>query len=181
VMRKRLQDTFPGIRFEVIGEPKDFASACALAQQDRYQFQWWALSLIGAKPMGEKRKGADAGIDGVIDFIDKQGGKAKRAVVQVKSGHVHVNHVRELKDVASNHAMGIFITLEPPSRDMRTEAVSAGYYYSPLYNKDYPRIQILTIEELLGGKKIDMPPTSLEFLPKAPRASTGEQLPMQES
>lgn len=180
IMKRRLQDSFPGIQFEVIGEPKDFDSACALAQQDRYQFQWWALSLVGAKPLGEKRKGADEGIDGVINFIDDLKGKTKRAVVQVKSGHISVKDIRELKSIVAypQNAIGIFITLAPPTEKMRIEAVSAGYHHSPLYSKDYPKIQILTIEELLRGKKVDMPPTSIKFLPEAPEVSTSKQLPL---
>ena len=67
LMRNRLKDSF-GIRSEVIGEPVDLAGAKALAHQDRYQFQWWALGLIGARPLGEKKKGADKGIDGIIQF-----------------------------------------------------------------------------------------------------------------
>lgn len=184
VMRNRLQNSFPGIEFEVIGEPKDFAGACALAQQDRYQFQWWALSLIGAQPIsGERKKGADAGIDGIIYFMDDHGDKAMRAVVQVKSGHVHVGDIRELKAIAERNAVGIFITLAQPTEPMRVEAVGAGSYHSPLWNRDYPKIQILTIEELLQGKKVSMPPTSIEFLPKAPRISKGEgeQIAMEEA
>ena len=166
VMKSRLEESFPGIQVEVIGEPQDVGGAKALARQDRYQFQWWALSRIKAKPFPEeRRKGADKGIDGVIDFVERDEaiGKdaMKRAVVSVKSGHVHVKDIRELKDIASRHAMGIFITLEPPTKEMRTEAVSAGSYHSPLWDREYPKIQILTIEELLQGKIIDMPqPTS---------------------
>jgi hypothetical protein len=181
LMRNRLKDSF-GIDAEVVGEPVDLASAKALARQDRYQFQWWALSLIKARPLGEK-KGADKGIDGVIQFIDDPTGKPKRAVVQVKSGHVGVNAIRELKAVAAKDALGIFITLEPPTGPMQTEAVSAGFYHSPGWNKDYPKIQILTIEELLHGKAVDMPPqtqTNVTFT-KAPKISKkeGEQLAMQ--
>jgi len=183
LMRNRLRDSFPGIQFEVIGEPVDLASAKALARQDRYQFQWWALGLIKARPFGEKKKGADKGIDGVIQFIDDPSGKPKRAVVQVKSGHVGVNAVRELKAVAAHDALGIFITLEPPTGPMQTEAVSAGFYHSPGWNKDYPKIQILTIEELLHGKAVDMPPqtqTSVTFA-KAQKITPkeGEQLSME--
>ncbi len=184
LMRNRLRDSFPGTQFEVIGEPVDLASAKALARQDRYQFQWWALGLIKARPLGEKKKGADKGIDGVIQFIDDPSGKPKRAVVQVKSGHVGVNAVRELKAVAAHDALGIFITLEPPTGPMQTEAVSAGFYHSPGWNKDYPKIQILTIEELLHGKAVDMPPqtqTSVTFA-KAPKVSKkeGEQLSIEQ-
>jgi len=182
LMRNRLHDSFPGIQFEVIGEPVDLGSAKALARQDRYQFQWWALGLIKARPLGEKKKGADEGIDGVIQFIDDPTGKPKRAVVQVKSGHVAVNAVRELKAVAAHDALGIFITLEPPTGPMQTEAVGAGFYHSPGWNKDYPKIQILTVEELLHGKAVDMPPqtqTSVTFA-KAQKIARreGEQLPM---
>jgi len=185
LMRNRLKDSFPGIQFEVIGEPRDLSGAKALAHQQpdgRYQFQWWALGLIGARPLGEKKKGADKGIDGVIHFIDEAGGGVKRVVVQVKSGHIGVNAVRELKAVAANDAIGVLITLEPPTGPMTVEAVDAGYYHSPIWNKDYPKIQILTIEELLHGKAVDMPPqtqTNVTFA-KAPKVSKkeGEQLAM---
>ncbi len=183
LMRNRLKDSFPGIQFEVIGEPKDLSGAKALAHQDRYQFQWWALGLIGARPLGEKKKGADKGIDGVIHFIDEVSGKPRRVVVQVKSGHVGVNAVRELKAVAGNDAIGVFITLEPPTSPMKVEAVDAGYYHSPIWNKDYPKIQLLTIEELLQGKTVNMPPqtqTSVTFT-KAQKITQkeGEQLSME--
>ena len=179
IMSDRLKHTFPGIEFEVIGEPVDLAGAKALAHQDRYQFQWWALSLIEAQPLGEKKKGADKGIDGVITFPDERPTRPKRAVVQVKSGHVHVKDIRELKDVASSNAMGIFITLEPPTREMQTEAMSAGYYHSQLWEQDYSKIQILTIEELLAGKTVDMPSAHSPF-PEAQKISKqeGEQLSM---
>ena len=180
LMRNRLKDSFPGIKFEVIGEPKDLASARALAMHDRYQFQWWALGLIGARPLGEQKKGADKGIDGVIHFIDGVGGKAKRVVVQVKSGHVGSNVVQQLKGTITNDAIGVLITLEPPTEPMKVEAISSGYYHSPIYEKDYPKIQILTVEELFQGKRIDMPPqtqTSITYA-KAPKVAKkqGEQL-----
>jgi len=174
VMRKRLTDSFPGIQFEVVGEPADLAGACALAEQDRYQFQWWALSLVGAQPLGEREKGADKGIDGVIHFIDDPARKAKRAVIQVKSGQIHVKDIRELKSVAANDALGIFITLEPPTEPMLTEALTAGSYHSSLWNKDYPKIQILTIEELLQGKAIKMPPSATSPFAKAPKIGKPE-------
>jgi site-specific DNA-methyltransferase (adenine-specific) len=182
LMRNRLKDSF-GIDADVIGEPVDLASARALAHEDRYQFQWWALSLIKARPLGEKKKGADKGIDGVIHFIDDPSGAVRRVVVQVKSGHVGVNAVRELETVAKNDAIGVLITLEPPTSPMKVEAVAAGYYHSPIYDKDYPKIQILTVDELLHGKTVDMPPqtqTNVTFT-KAQKITQkeGEQLSMQ--
>jgi len=166
LQKYRLEAMFPGIKFKVIGEPKDIGAARQLAQEDRYQFQWWSLSLIRARPLGgqegsrEGKKGSDKGIDGVIAFIDDNTGKAKRVLVQVKSGHVNSSHIRDLKGTLQREqaAIGVFITLEPPSKDMTTEAVSAGFYHSPGWNKDYPRIQILTIEELLHNAELKMPP-----------------------
>jgi site-specific DNA-methyltransferase (adenine-specific) len=100
----------------------------------------------------------------------------------VKSGHIGVKDIKELEATAAKDEMGIFLTLEPPTRPMVEEAVSAGYYRSPGYNKDYPKVQILTIEELFEGKKLDMPQAKLEFLPKAPKLSKseGEQIALGE-
>src|SRR5207302_9922443 len=166
LQRYRLEAMFPGVKYKVVGEPKDIGAARQLATEDRYQFQWWSLSLIRARPLGgeagsrEGKKGSDKGIDGVIAFIDDNTGKAKRVLVQVKSGHVKSGDIRDLKGTLQreNAAIGVFITLEPPSRDMIAEAVSAGFYYSPGWNQNYPRIQILTIEELLHNAEVKMPP-----------------------
>jgi len=184
LMRVRLKDSF-NIKAEVIGEPADLGGAKELASQpNKYQFQWWALGLIGARPAGEKKKGADKGIDGVISFIDDPTSKPKRAIVQVKSGHVGIDIIKVLETVVAKEAIGILITLEPPTKPMQVEAVSAGYYHSPIWNKDYPKIQILTIEELLHGKNVEMPPlaqTNVTFT-KAQKISKkhGEQLKMGE-
>jgi DNA modification methylase len=173
VMKRRLQDHFPGIQVKVVGEPIDLPSARTLAQQNRYQFQWWALSLVGARPLGEKKKGADKGIDGVIPFIDDGGAKLKRVVVQVKSGGVGVKDIRELKTVASNDPIGVLLTLEAPTQPMETEAAEAGFYESPLWQRKFPRIQILTIEQALAGKQPLMPMATPP--PKATPLRTGKQ------
>ena len=165
LQKYRLQEMFPDAKFKVVGEPQDIGAARQLAQDDRYQFQWWALSLVRAKPLGGQegtktgKKGSDKGIDGVITFIDDAYDKSKRVLVQVKSGHVKSGDIRDLVGTVQreNAAIGVFITLEPPTRDMITEAVSAGSYRSPGWNMDYPRIQILTVADLLKGAKIQMP------------------------
>jgi site-specific DNA-methyltransferase (adenine-specific) len=156
-----------------------------LAKDDRYQFQWWALSLVQAKPLGgesgskEGKKGSDKGIDGAINFVDEKS-KLQRVLIQVKSGHVKSGDVRDLRGAVEREeaAIGVFLTLEEPSKDMTTEAVSAGFYHSNLWQKDYPRVQILTIESLLEGKGIDMPPySSGQTFKQAEkvRKSTGKQ------
>jgi len=170
----RLKDMFPAVKYEVIGEPKDLASARQLALDGRYQFQWWALSLINAQPLGgeigskQGKKGSDKGIDGVISFLDDTTGKPKQALVQVKSGHVKSGDIRDLVGTITREGaeLGIFVTLESPSKDMIIEANKAGYYHSPRWNKDYPRLQILTIEDLLrkpNPAEVKMPPTDITF------------------
>lgn len=145
--------------YKVIGEPEDLAGARELASQNRYQFQWWACSLIHARPYGDKKKGSDTGIDGYLYFKDDPDKPHKRAIVQVKSGHVSVKDIRDLGHVIDREQseVGIFITLEKSTRPMETEAASKGFYRSPTWNKDFPKIQIFTIEELLSGKEPDVP------------------------
>lgn len=169
LMKSRVKEMFslePGRDYDVIGEPTDLSGAMQLAADSRYQFQWWALSLIEARPVGaapgEKtgKKGSDRGVDGVINFMDDATNKAKRVLVQVKSGGVKSGDVRDLVGTLESEkaAIGVFITLEEPTREMKTAAVKAGSYESPGFGRKYPRVQILTVAELLHGAKVEMPP-----------------------
>ena len=169
-MKNRIKTAFdllPGKDYQVIGEPADVGSARALAEQDRYQFQYWAVSLLEAAPVDQTKKGADKGIDGVVHFINGQRRSTKKAVVQVKSGKVSSPHIRDLKGAVEREkaAMGLFITLEEPTRAMNEEAVSAGFYHSDLWQRDYPKIQIRTIADLLEGRDFDLPPHSSMYQP----------------
>ena len=163
LMKSRLRTAFgivPGKDYQVVGEPADVGGARALAEQDRYQFQFWAMSLLEALPRENGRRGADRGIDGVLYFVDGPGRGMKKAIVQVKSGKVSSPHVRDLKGTVEREkaALGLFITLEEPTSAMRTEAVSAGFYHSEVWQKDYPKIQLRTIAELLDGNEFELPP-----------------------
>ena len=166
LMKRRLRDTFgKDVQFQVVGEPTDVAGAEALAKQDPYQFQWWALGLVDARP-AEGKKGADKGIDGRIYFHDEQNeGKTKQVILSVKAGHTGVAHVRDLNGVLTREsaAIGVLITMEDPTQPMIAEAASAGFYHSPGWNQDYPRTQLRTIAELLAGKGIDVPPQHVTF------------------
>ncbi len=163
LMKSRLRTAFgivPGKDYRVVGEPADVGGARALAEQDRYQFQFWAMSLLEALPREDGRRGADRGIDGVLYFVDGPGRGMEKAIVQVKSGKVSSPHVRDLKGTVEREkaALGLFITLEEPTSAMRTEAVSAGFYHSDVWQKDYPKIQLRTIAELLDGNEFELPP-----------------------
>ncbi len=160
----------------MIGEPTAYAEAAQLAHENPYQFQWWALDLVGARPV-EPKKGADKGIDGRLVFHDDESGEAKQAIFSVKAGHVAVSHVRDLRGVLDreNAAVGCLISLEEPTKPMRTEAASAGFYQSPL-GKKYPRLQLFTIKDLLEGKKVELPEVRLDVTFKqAPKAKKEKQ------
>jgi len=178
LMRQRLDDMFgEAVEYEVVGQPADLAGAQALALQDRHQFEWWALSLIKARPAQDKRKGADQGMDGLIYFVDEAKAKAKRTVIQVKSGHVQSSYIRDLRAVVEREkaAMGFLISLEIPSKPMLTEALSAGYYHSPGWGKDYPRLQIRTVEQLLAGQWFEFPQANVTLAQAEKVKEEGEQ------
>ena len=153
LIEKRLKDAFKGIDFEVQGTPKDISGAEDLANRDKYQFQWWACSLVDAQPFQGKKKGADGGIDGLIYFQDEPKGQ-KKIIVSIKGGgNVNVSMVRDLAHVVAREKaeIGIFLTLKPPTKPMTVEALKEGYYVSPITGKSFPKIQILTVEGLLSG------------------------------
>jgi site-specific DNA-methyltransferase (adenine-specific) len=166
LMKHRLEDTFHSdlLPYEVIGDPKDLESARALAQESqhdgRYQFEWWALGLVDARPAQDKKKGADKGVDGYINFFDDNSGKAKTVIVQVKSGGVHASYVQALRGAVEREKapIGILITLEEPTKPMLQEAAASGFYEPEHFpGQQYPRLQILTIRELLEGKEAQYP------------------------
>jgi site-specific DNA-methyltransferase (adenine-specific) len=175
LIEKRLKDAFPGINYEVHGTPKDLDGARDLAARDKYQFQWWAVSLVNAVPFAGKKKGADSGIDGLI-YFKPEGKTTEKAVVSVKGGeNVNVSMVRDLAHVVDREKakIGVFITLADSTGPMRTEAVKTGYYET-LYGK-YPKIQILTIRELFEGKQPNIPLVDASAFKKAPKEARGEQ------
>jgi DNA modification methylase len=173
LIKRRLQDAFGSdvaSSYAVIGEPTTLSEAVALAAQDKYQFQWWSLGLVGARPTEEK-KGSDRGIDGRLFFNDGAGGK--QVILSVKGGHTDVGDLRDLSGVITREPgaeIGVLITLQEPTSHMRRETASSGFYQSPWGT--HSRLQILTIAELLDGKRIDMPPqgqVNVTFK-RAPRA-----------
>ena len=171
LIRSRLTDTFGGtVAFEVVGEPVSLPDATRLAADDPYQFQWWALGLVGARPV-EENKGADKGIDGRI-YFHVGDSETRQIILSVKAGHVSVSHVRDLRGVLAREKadMGVLISLEEPTAAMFKEVAGAGFYASP-WGK-HARLQLITIEDLLTGKGIDRPPiqTSLTFK-RAPKAT----------
>ena len=184
LMKHRLADSF-GERlspYDVVGAPQDVASARALAEASehdgRYQFEYWALGLVEARPAHDRRRGADAGVDGYVNFLDDDSGKVKRVIVQVKSGRVGRAHIATLRgDMERQEAeMGLFITLEPPTAPMLRDALAAGFYEPRHFpGRRFPRVQIRTVEELLAGNAPEIPRLGLAGDPtfrRAPRRAS---------
>jgi hypothetical protein len=201
LIKKRLADTYGyGLKFinasapeqaeaihddntvlvRVVGEPATPADASRLAEEDKYQFQWWALGLVGARPEEEK-KGADRGIDGKILFRDDPAAaKPEQIIIQVKGGKPGAKDVRDLRGVLEREraAMGVLILLQPPTGPMEAEAASAGFYEHKLNGQKFPRLQLRTVKELMEGKGIECPSSGStvdETFKKAPKAKTQGQ------
>jgi DNA modification methylase len=154
LIKTRLDDAYgPEIRqtYEVIGEPTDVAGAIQLASENKFQFQAWALGLVGARVANSDKRGADRGIDGRKVFFDDDSGKAKEIIFSVKGGQsVQDSELRDLAGTVSaeNADIGVFISLAEPTRPMQKRAAEAGFYTSSDGSK-YPRLQLLTIKGLL--------------------------------
>jgi len=201
LIKRRLKDAFgEEIEFEEKGQPTDFASAKRLAELDKFQFQHWALSLIGARPLKEgEGKGADRGVDGLLYFYETERkdipGRVmeeplpksepvhrEKIIVQVKGGGVNRSDVATLLGDVENQkaAGGVLITLEKPSKQMRTEAADAGIPIRDFSFLRRPsRIQILTVEGLLNGtERVDAPPQINPFAMAARERTTHKQTEM---
>ena len=187
LMKNRLKTAFDldaGQDYDVVGEPQDEGSARSLWEQDPYQFQFWAVSLLEAQPQSEQRRGADRGVDGMLYFIDGQRRTPQKTVIQVKGGRVSSPQVRDLVGVVEREkaAMGLFISLEPPTRDMRREASAAGFYHSDLWARDFPKIQLRTVGEMLTGQGFDLPPRPGDYQPaQRVRRPQGRQATLEEA
>jgi len=181
LIEKRLRDAFPRVSYEVHGTPTDLEGARALAAANKYQFQWWATSLVNAVPFGGKKKGADTGIDGLI-YFNPDNRTTEKVIVSVKGGdNVSVAMIRDLAHVVEREKakIGLFITLAEPTGPMKTEAIKVGFYEAPTFEQltfgKVPCIQIMTIAELLAGKKPDIPAVDPNAFKKAAPETTEKQ------
>lgn len=157
LIEERMIKAFPDVQYTLVGTPKDLEGARALAARNKHQFELWALDLVKAKPGNFGKKGADKGIDGIIWVRTGSRDRAK-VLVSVKGGfNVSVAMIRDLVGVIDREkaAIGLFVTMTEPTAPMKAEAASAGFY--TVDGERYPRIQIMTIERLMEGRKPDLP------------------------
>lgn len=180
LIKHRLQDTYGEkitATYKVVGEPTDLDGAAQLAKDDPWQFQAWALGLVGARTATSAKKGSDKGVDGRAYFQDEADGKAKQIILSVKAGKPQSGHVDQLRGVVEKEgaAIGALISFQEPTKPMRENAASAGMYVSPGWNQPYPRIQLLTVGDLLSKKaRLEYPHAAGTTFKKAPKFQ-GEQ------
>jgi DNA modification methylase len=159
LIKHRLVDRYgPAIAstYRTVGEPTTVDDARVLAQEDPFQFQAWALGLVGARVAGSDRKGGDKGIDGRL-YFHEGGSETRQIVFSVKAGHLVPTFVRDLRGVIEREKaeIGVLLSFEEPTAGMRSEAAEAGFYKSPW--GQHSRIQLRTVGDLLAGKGIDYP------------------------
>ncbi|MGB6698638.1 MAG: DNA methyltransferase [Methylocella sp.] len=176
LIQRRLKDAFPGLQFDIAGVPKDLGGARALALQDKYEFQKWALAMIDAQPYKGGKKGGDGGVDGFL-YIKPDGKKTEKVIVSVKGGQsLNPAMVKDLIVTVDQEGakMGVFLTLEPATKGMGTQAAAAGFFRTD-YGQ-FPKIQIVTVEELFGpSNPLHLPWQDTSVFKKARREPTGTQ------
>lgn len=159
VIEDRFTKHFPNYKMpKAIGRPYDAEAARDLARRDKYQFQWWATWLVGGWARDGEKKGADRGVDGDIYFSMGRG-RDGHGVISVKGGaNVGPQMLRDLKGVREREGadVALFVSLAAPTAEMIREAASGGFVETPI--GPVPRIQIYTIEELLSGVAVQLPP-----------------------
>lgn len=173
LVERRLKEAFPGIVFDVHGVPTDHAGACDLAERDKHEFQKWITATIGAQPYKGGKKGMDRGIDGYLHFRDADK-KPQFAVISVKGGGIKSGDIRDLKGTMDREkaALGLFLTLNEPTREMEKEAASAGLYETG--GMKVPKLQILTAAQILEGRRPQVPFGFTEGFKKAAREEANQ-------
>ncbi len=168
LIKKRLHDHFPDVEFETVGEPESVDAAQELFKQSPFQFEAWAVSLLGGQPFKSKG-GGDTGIDGLLYFKDYEG-KFHRIIIEVKGGGYQPKDIRSLGKVLDREdaPMGVVIALQPPTQGMVKEAAAMRSWTMPVSGRVYPKMQIFTIQDYYDGKRPDLPETG-ETLKKAKR------------
>lgn len=169
-------ESFTG-SYQVIYRPCDMGAAETFAAEQPFNFQDWAVEKLGGIPT--KARSGDRGIDGKLYFQDEPGGSLRQVLVSVKGGKLKSPFVRELQGTVAREraTMGILLTLEEPSRQMKRDAASSGVYTCS--SGTFPRTQIVTISDILDGKVLDLPPiTKMDAKKRRGLVAAESQLPL---
>jgi DNA modification methylase len=169
LISKRLMHTYGDsamAQVSVSGVPRDIGGARALFGRNKFDFERWAVSLINARP--NDRQVGDKGRDGVARFpLPSSKTGIGRILVSVKGGMDRKReHVQSLSGAVNEHGaeLGVLITLEEPTKGILDAVNRSGIWTHPATGQVYPRIQVITVADLLVGKKPDLPPVILPYV-----------------
>jgi hypothetical protein len=159
--------------YEILGIPRDLGGAEALFRRSPFEFERWCVMMLDGQP-NEKQVG-DRGVDGVVRFPIDGKGTSDRILVSVKGGATNPGHIRDLVGTIQSQkaAMGIFVCMQRPSKGMIDAANHSGIYDHPRDGKSYPKVQIVTVEDLLDGKRPKLPITLLPYFQAQKREADG--------
>ncbi len=178
LVRRRMEDTFgEKLDYELHGIPRDLAGARALFKESPFDFERWAVSLVNGQP-NEKQVG-DKGIDGVIRFPLDAKTAVGRCIVSVKGGgQVNPAMVRDLGGTITNHKaeMGVLITMDKATPGMIDAANHGGNYTWPVNEATFPRVQLVTVAQLLRGEQPNLPPVLTPYLKATRQTVKTDQL-----
>ncbi len=115
--------------YRTVGEPTTVDDARVLARDDPFQFQAWALGLVGARIATSDKKGGDKGIDGRL-YFHQGDGETRQIILSVKAGNVVPTYVDALWGVVEREEaqIGVLISFNEPTSGMRSRAGEAGFY-----------------------------------------------------
>lgn len=168
LIEKRLRHTYGPLiadTYDVLGIPRDLGGAEALFNRSPFDFERWAVSLINAQP-NEKQVG-DKGIDGVARFPLGTKGGVGRVLVSVKGGKtVTPQYVRDLVGTVETQKaqMGTLITMTTLSKGVLDAVAHAGTYTWPVNGETFPRVQAITVRQLLKGERPRTPPLFMPYI-----------------
>lgn len=173
----RLRHTYgEGIResYEILGIPRDTAGARALFERSPFEFERWCVMQLDGQP-NEKQVG-DRGVDGVIRFPLDGKHNTGRVLISVKGGATNPGHVRDLIGTVESQraAMGVFVCMAQPTAGMIEAANRSGTYNHPANGQPFPRVQLLTVADMLAGQRPHMPYALLPYFQAQPRMADAQ-------
>jgi DNA modification methylase len=162
--------------YEILGIPKDIAGARVLFERSPFEFERWCVMLVDGQP-NEKQVG-DRGVDGVIRIPIDAKGNSHRVLVSVKGGAINPAQVRDLIGTVESQkaAMGLFVSMRPPTQAMVEAANHSGIYKYPINGNTHPRVQIITVEDLLRGVRPLLPTALLPYFQARRRYAEATQM-----
>ena len=162
-VKLQVEKFFPQLRDSIVitGTPEDAATALQLARENPVGFEAWCVTHV-LKFTANAKKGGDGGIDGTYRFpLGKVKGRTAygRMVAQVKGGRYSLGHIRDFRTAMANAQadLGIFVVTKEPSAGMRAEASRAGTWQHPMWDMEYPRLQLYEIQDYFAGIEPKVP------------------------